>query len=326
MEGKKDKVIINLEECTGCGKCVSLCPANALEMRAGGAFLAHPELCTQCGICEDQCPSDAISLGEDAVSLSKVQTIMEPPMPLPQLRQWTEEIVEALELQKPPLGVKMLAPGESPPEGFNELDASMRHCVSLHVASFRLALSVPARRHACAAAKAAFGMAELPEKVRSGKVPYMHGLASSERAAARTMEEIPHLPLGSCSGTLVAPLSMFPFLPDVVILVANPKQAMWVANAMIYHEGGPRIQASFAGMQASCADVTAIPFKTQQVNFSLGCYGCRSAGKLGDEEIYVGIPMAKVKSIVTGLKGLRRAMGKLERAATLGAPVQADRD
>jgi len=146
-------------------------------------------------------------------------------------------------------------------------------------------------------------------------LPSVQGLASSEQAAARIMAEVPRLPVGSAVGTLVAPLSSFSVAPDVVILVTNPKQAMWVANALLFEKGTPRITANFAGMQASCADVTAVPMKTQEVNFSLGCYGCRSAGKLSDDEMYVGIPSGKLEAVVKGLKGLRRAMGKLDDAA-----------
>lgn len=312
-EASREKVRIGLDKCTGCGRCVSLCPSNALEMHEKAAFLSYPDLCTECGICEDQCPTEAISISNVAGEMAIDRTAIAAPVSLPHLATWAEDITDALGLGRPPLGVKLITPGEPIPEGFVEFDAPMRHCVSLHVASHGLALSVPARRHACSAAKAAFGIAELPDKVRSGKVPYMHGLASSEQAAARTMAEVPRLPLGSTIGTIVAPLSSFSIFPDVVILIVEPKQAMWVANALMYETGGPRIAANFAGMQASCADVTAIPIKTNEVNFSLGCYGCRSAGKLEDDEMYVGIPFSKLETVIKGLGGLRKAMGKLNK-------------
>ena len=60
--------------------------------------------------------------------------------------------------------------------------------------------------------------------------------------------------------------------------------------------------------------MTAVPIKTNEVNFSLGCYGCWSAGKLKDEEMYVGIPISKLEVVVNSLRGLRKAMGKLERS------------
>ena len=142
----------------------------------------------------------------------------------------------------------------------------------------------------------------------------MHGLAASEQSAAQVMTEIPRLPVGTAIGTVVGPLRSFNTDPQVVILVVKPKQAMWVANALLFETGTPRITANFAGMQASCADATTVPIKTGEVNFTLGCYGCRSAGKLGDDEMYVGIPIGKLEEVLKGLHGLRRAMGKLDDA------------
>jgi uncharacterized protein (DUF169 family)/NAD-dependent dihydropyrimidine dehydrogenase PreA subunit len=305
-----EKLFINNDLCTKCKKCVSICPNNALEMVTEFPVLVRAEACTSCGICEDQCPSGAIKLAKGVIEQVMKHKIQGDD----RLVKASDEIMSLLGMERPPVGVILIKPGQSVPEGFSLFNSPTRHCVSIHVASLGAALHVPGEQHACAAAKAALGIAELPEKVRSGKIPYMHGLASSEEAAARIMAEVPRLPVGSTTGTLVGPLSSFPSPPDVVILIANPKQAMWVANALIFMKGTPRITANFAGMQASCGDVTAIPIKTGEVNFSLGCYGCRSAGKLGDDEMYVGIPKGKLTEVIEGLKGLRRAMGKLDDA------------
>lgn len=306
-----NKVVIDVQQCTRCGKCVSICPNNALEFDGEYPLLLKPDQCTECGICEDQCPTGAITL----------TTKMHRDVSGPEIRgdktyiEISESLKGLLHLNKPPVGVKLISDEGSVPPEFTIFDSPTRHCVSIHMASLGASLFVSSKNHACAAAKAALGISELPEKVRSGKIPYMHGLASSEQAAARIMAEIPHLPLGSTIGTLVAPLSSFRSPPDVVILVVRPKQAMWVANSLLYEKGSPRITANFAGMQASCADVTAVPIINQEVNFSLGCYGCRSAGKLGDDEMYVGIPMNRLESVVKGLSGLRRAMGALDKKA-----------
>lgn len=87
---------------------------------------------------------------------------------------------------------------------------------------------------------------------------------------------------------------------------------MWIANACLFKSGGPRISANFAGMQASCGDATVIPYKTRKINFTVGCYGCRSAGELGDCEMYVGLPVEQIEELAANLKGLKRAMMKLE--------------
>ncbi len=48
--------------CTGCHRCVDVCPTQALDQRDGKAYLRHPLQCTYCTACEDVCPVDAIGL------------------------------------------------------------------------------------------------------------------------------------------------------------------------------------------------------------------------------------------------------------------------
>jgi NAD-dependent dihydropyrimidine dehydrogenase PreA subunit len=51
---------IDPESCTGCGECVTACPAGALALRDGRAAIAHPEDCQYCGNCEELCPEGAV--------------------------------------------------------------------------------------------------------------------------------------------------------------------------------------------------------------------------------------------------------------------------
>ena len=312
------KLKIDRTSCAQCGVCVDICPNNALELGDDGPELTHPELCTECGVCEDQCPSHSITvLRQQSKARGKR------PTGDPKLVMASEQMMSLLGMTKPPVGISLIKSADDVPPGFAAMDFPIRHCVSIHMASLGAAIYVPAQQHACSAGKAALGIAELPEKVKSGKVPYMHGLAATEPAAARTMAEIPKLPVGTCTGTVVAPLACFKLPPEVVVLTCLPKQAMWIANSLLFETGGPRITANFAGMQASCGDVTALPILTGKVNFSLGCYGCRSAGKLKDDEMYVGIPRARVEEVISGLQGLQKAMGKLERTHASGNSKEA---
>lgn len=51
-------VIVNSEKCNGCEECISSCPANAIGMKDGKAFI-H-EFCEACMLCISVCPEGAI--------------------------------------------------------------------------------------------------------------------------------------------------------------------------------------------------------------------------------------------------------------------------
>lgn len=53
---------IDLSRCTGCHRCVDVCPTQALDQAAGKAYLRYPDKCTYCSACEEVCPEGAIAL------------------------------------------------------------------------------------------------------------------------------------------------------------------------------------------------------------------------------------------------------------------------
>lgn len=53
---------IHRERCTGCERCIEICPVDALGQVDGKAALVEPERCTYCALCEDICPEEAIAL------------------------------------------------------------------------------------------------------------------------------------------------------------------------------------------------------------------------------------------------------------------------
>jgi len=63
---------INLDNCTGCGKCVEVCPVNAMTLVSANdphkpkrkVARLDTELCLGCGVCVRNCSKDALSLKE----------------------------------------------------------------------------------------------------------------------------------------------------------------------------------------------------------------------------------------------------------------------
>ena len=57
-----DFIIHNSDNCTGCGKCVLICPANIWKMEKGKSSIAkdYKERCMECVACESICDYNAI--------------------------------------------------------------------------------------------------------------------------------------------------------------------------------------------------------------------------------------------------------------------------
>lgn len=58
---------VDLNKCTGCGRCVTLCPTQAVDFVDEKPVIARPEQCTYCGTCEEICPVGAIALRYEIV-------------------------------------------------------------------------------------------------------------------------------------------------------------------------------------------------------------------------------------------------------------------
>jgi ferredoxin len=52
-------IIVNPDECTGCGICADICPVEAIELNDVAEI--DEETCTECGTCLGECPVEAIS-------------------------------------------------------------------------------------------------------------------------------------------------------------------------------------------------------------------------------------------------------------------------
>ena len=57
---KKGRVLVDKDNCTNCGACVSLCPTEALTMDENYQLEFAEEKCIGCNLCIDSCPRFAI--------------------------------------------------------------------------------------------------------------------------------------------------------------------------------------------------------------------------------------------------------------------------
>lgn len=71
-------VYVSPSACTGCGKCIPICPEGAIEGGEGMIHVISPQLCNGCGKCEQICPVGAVKRMDVAGIKPKLPACPEP--------------------------------------------------------------------------------------------------------------------------------------------------------------------------------------------------------------------------------------------------------
>jgi uncharacterized protein (DUF169 family) len=224
-------------------------------------------------------------------------------MDIKEINKYGQEIVNCLKLTTSPVAVKLIPKGGEIPADVKKVDEPMRHCQLVdRVRRTGEEFYAPAEDQMCKGGAGAMGIGEMPAKVASGEF-YYKGLKqfSTQGAARRTLDKVPKLPANSTEAVLYSPLEKASFIPDVVVVICNPKQVMLLTQAMMYKTGG-RIESSFAGKQSLCSDAVVNTYKEGKIGVTVGCSGSRNYTEISDEEMVMGIPIELLADVVSGLK------------------------
>lgn len=229
-----------------------------------------------------------------------------------ELKEAAEAMKEILGLSFEPIAVKFLT-GETRLAGF-ETPGDRRYCQVLMGAREGHKYLLTAENIACPAAAWALGFKGPPPKLSSGEMPAAMGIFASPAAVRNTFATMPRLEMGQYRMVACCPLGQSPFEPDVVVIESVVEHLMWVALAKVFETGG-RLDFTTAILQATCVDVTILPFLAQKMNATLGCYGCREATNLTESECVLGFPIKDLDGIVGSLqklneKAIPRVRGK----------------
>lgn len=166
-----------------------------------------------------------------------------------------QELVKHLRLRTSPVAVKLIPQGGEIPEGIKRTEENMTHCQFVdkarrnHEEFYTLN-----ENHICNIGAGAMGLGSAPENLISGELYYKEfELFSTLGVSRRTVEMIPALPPYSTKAVLYSPMEKTSFIPDIVMVVGNPKQMMFLIQAAMYRVGG-RLETSLAGAQSVCSD------------------------------------------------------------------------
>lgn len=224
-------------------------------------------------------------------------------MDVKEINRHGQELIKHLKIRTSPVAVKLIPKGAEIPEGIKKAKENMTHCQFVDkVRRTREEFYTLNKNQMCKIGAGAMGLGSIPNDLVSGELYYKEfELFSTLSASRRTVEMIPILPPNSTEAVLYSTLEKTSFIPNVVMVIGNPKQMMLLTQAVMYGIGG-RLETSFAGAQSVCSDGVVQVYKEGKVGVTIGCTGSRAYATLTDEEMIMGIPIELLADVVSGLK------------------------
>ena len=219
------------------------------------------------------------------------------------IREYCEDLNCILNLERKPVGIKLFFDEEE----YNELQweepkFQLAYCCLVEKATRGKSFKARLNHINCDGGTTALALEDSNTRIESGMEYFSYNLYSTVAAARRVREGVAGLYRTGAKtyGIAVGPLEDFTITPDVVIFVINPYQSMRIQQGYVYHTG-ERINATLASMQGICSEVTVEPYLEGRMNISTLCPSTRFLAKWKAEEMSVGIPFERFKTVVEGV-------------------------
>jgi len=198
-----------------------------------------------------------------------------------------------------PVGVKFLA---ERPDGVARLDRNMALCEMLKLAQEGNAFYAGLENHTCPAGPHVLGQAEASEAFTSGRFGAGLKIFEEPRAASRLYLYIPTIESGVVNYVAFSPLDKLSFEPDVLILLANTRQAEILLRAMSYRTG--QMWSSKFSSAIGCAWILIYPYLTGESNYvttGLG-HGIRRRKLFPEGRQLISVPYDLLPSLLQTLR------------------------
>jgi uncharacterized protein (DUF169 family) len=216
-------------------------------------------------------------------------------------KEINKTLTESVGLTSLPVGVKFY--DMIPNNGFKSAD-DHRFCQLIMGARNGEELILTKDEISCPAAAAALGFKSLPKNLQDGTMLQGYGIFRDKNSAVKVMNDMPRLEQDKYEAVVAKPLKDWDENPDLIVIEDEVEKLMWIALAYLNDEGG-RLDMSTSILQAVCVDSVVLPFKSQKINMSFGCYGCRDATDAKPNEAILGIPSSKLDMTIENIRYLK---------------------
>lgn len=216
-----------------------------------------------------------------------------------------DSVQQLLGLPVPPVAIGFL---EAPPAGVPEWEGAVPAGCAFwkHAMNQKTFYTVPADHHNCAVGSYTHKIG-LPAE-RAAELEGAIGFMVSNNYLR--MEEVPGIPTLAATPTVVAygPAGSVPFRADVVVIAANPAQAMLIYEASL-RVGAGNALTNVLG-RPGCASLP-LALGTGVTSLSFGCKGNRTFTGLDDSQMYCVIPGKHYDAVAAELATILASNGAM---------------
>ena len=217
------------------------------------------------------------------------------------VREAASTVVETLDLELNPVAVRLYLSEDDVPDGYERAEEELRHCeFVMRVARGDLdKVYATPDEQVCKGGASAIGLVDIPAPVRDGRFYHEQlGQHATLTAAKRTVDQVPKAYDGEgvYEAVTYERATEADVVPDSVLIICPPKEAMHIVQAYLYQEGG-RVQTDFSGIQSLCGDAVGGIIKRGGINVTLGCNGSRTYAEVPRECVIIGLEPAALKRV-----------------------------
>jgi uncharacterized protein (DUF169 family) len=227
-----------------------------------------------------------------------------------------QDMVKRLSLQYEPVGVTLYTAKDPLPPQIPFSGKELKsYCQALILAGGGETFLLEREKMGCKLGTSVLGFEDNMDAYLDDGVleKYGVGLFGTEEASAETMLKSTYLAKGKTRAALIAPLSKFERIPQVVIFTANSEQVMWLLYAVNYLKGGQMNLPQSGGALGGCSDITALPLLKGVPNITFLGLGCRLKSAIGPCHLMLGINGSDLAMIHTHIMEMAKPIDMLNR-------------
>jgi len=206
-------------------------------------------------------------------------------------------IKESLNLKTSPVSVKLFEKEKDAEEIFEKTNKTI-HCQAIITASKGKSFYGTIAEIGCPIGAGILGLKKLPEKILNGSQFDKMNVTSSQESGKALIDSVAKN--NTIEAIAYMPLEDSKIEPDVVVIIAKPRQIFDLIRANTYQEG-KRMDNSVGGTQSLCGDIVVNSIQTNEPHISFGCMGSHMATELSQDQAIIGIPISKLEEIANSL-------------------------